>query len=133
MSTILLIGSNTALLEGVSQTLASAGHRALLAQSVAEALDLAAAERPLLAVIEHEVAGAEAMRIPLERGGAFVVYRSHAGATMPLPAPLARATLAQLVLPLERQRLLALVERVVERSAATGRTDRKTPREQRAL
>ena len=133
MAIILLLGTNTALLEGLSQTLASAGHRGMFARTVSEAMDLAAADRPLLAVLERSVATSETFRIPLQAGGAVVVYDTDRTTHDPLPAALARATLAQLVLPLERQRLLALVERVVERSAATGRAGRITPPEQRAL
>ena len=133
MATILLFGTNPALLEGLSQTLASAGHRGLFAHTLSEAMDLAAADRPLLAVVERSVAMSETLRIPLQAGGAVVVYDAVLTTHDPLPAALARATLAQLVLPLERQRLLALVERVVERSAATGRANRITPPEQRAF
>lgn len=133
MTTILLLGTNTALLEGLSQTLASAGHRGLFASTINEALEVAAAERPLLAVIERALASHEALRIPLVAGGAIVVYHAEVTHSDPLPASMARATLAELVLPLERQRLLALVQHVEERSAATGRSQRVTPPEQRAL
>lgn len=133
MATILLLGTNTALLEGLSQTLASAGHRGVFARSLSEAMELAAGDRPLLAVIERSVASPDTFRVPLQAGGAFVVYDSDQHSAEPLPPSLARATLAKLVLPLERQRLLALLSKVVERSAATGRANRVTPPEQRAL
>lgn len=134
MATILLLGTNTALLEGLSQMLANAGHRGVFAHSLGEAMDVGASDRPLLAVIERSLATTETLRVPLQAGGAFVIYDPDQHSTDPLPAAVARATLAKLVLPLERQRLLALVTRVVERSAATGRANnRTTPPEQRAL
>lgn len=133
MATILLLGTNTALLEGLSQTLASAGHQSLIARSPGEALDVTAAEKPLLAVVERELALTESFHLPLQAGGAVVVYDAEPGVTEPLPPKVARATLAKLVLPLERQRLLALVSHVVERSAQTGRAQSKTPPDQRAV
>ena len=133
MAKILLLGSNTALLEGLSQTLASAGHTGIFARTISEAVDVAAGERPLVAVLERSAAMGDAFRLPLEAGGAIVVYSTDHSFSEPLPAAVARATLAELVLPLERQRLLALVQRVVERSAATGRGVRATPTDQPAI
>jgi hypothetical protein len=44
-----------------------------------------------------------------------------------LPTKLQRATLAHLVLPLERHRLLALVQSFEHRSRTTGRLAREEP------
>jgi hypothetical protein len=44
-----------------------------------------------------------------------------------LPTKLQRATLAHLVLPLERHRLMALVQSFENRSRTTGRSTREEP------
>jgi hypothetical protein len=68
------------------------------------------------------------MQLPLARGGALLLYRSNVD-TQPVPlAPaLQRAALADLTLPLERHRLVALIQRVDERARATGRSRQKAP------
>src|SRR4051794_34029029 len=87
MCTVLLIGPNPALLEGLAQTLASAGHYALItaelgeARDVARAAETAGSERPLVAVIERSLAsnaGFEVLRLPLAPGGSLVLYRTDA-------------------------------------------------------
>ena len=45
----------------------------------------------------------------------------------PLPSALVRLVLADLTLPLERNRLLALVHRVADRARVTGRETGETP------
>ncbi len=68
-----------------------------------------------------EEAGAGAT-LPLTPGGAMIVYgRSHDARPF-LPTKLQRATLAHLVLPLERHRLVALVKSFDNRSRTTGRS-----------
>lgn len=131
MATVLLIGSDSALLEGLSQTLASAGHQATLATSLGEAVELAAGERPLLAVVERRLAtdAAHLLRVPLAPGGSLVLYRDPAEGRPPLAAAVERAALADLALPLERQRLVALVQHVERRSRAVGRGRATTPTE----
>jgi CheY-like chemotaxis protein len=79
MASILLVGGDEALLEGLAQMLAHAGHVPHAAHSVPDAIEVAASAR------------------------------------------LQRLVLADLDLPLERHRLLALVQRVDERARATGR------------
>jgi hypothetical protein len=100
---------------------------------MSEAIEISSPERPLVAVIERAIAMTDAHRVPLQAGGAMVVYDSERRPIEPMPTAVARATLAELVLPLERQRLLALIQHVVDRSDATGRARRKTPPEQRAI
>ena len=135
MATIVLIGSDPALLEGLAQTLAAGGHRALLATSIAEARELSASSRPLVAVIERQLAmtGSEVLGLPLARGGALLLYRTAATTGGSLSAPMQRATLADLTLPLERQRLVALIQSVEERARLTGRGRHPTPPELRAI
>ena len=156
MASIVLIGTDEALLEGLAQTLGAAGHRAERTTSVAEAVRRAADEPPLVVVAERSlavgtsggsngrVAAADLRRVALAPGGAVVLFRcvstDEAGATTAaangvaasvtaaastmaaLPPALQRTTLAELVLPLERHRLVALVQRVEERARRAGRT-----------
>lgn len=135
MARILLLGSDVSLLEGLAQTLAAVGHVPILADGLGEAVELAASEPPLLAVVDRDVAitSADAFRIPLAPGGALVLFRGVAGAAPPLAAALQRAVLAELTLPLERNRLVALVQHVEERARARGRDRIPTPPEHRAL
>ena len=139
MASILVLGTDETLLEGLAQTLVAAGHQPVLAASVSEAMQLAARSRPLVAVVERGLATAasEALRVPLLAGGALILFHpADAASTAPPAAPpaaLQRLMLADLTLPLERHRLVALVQRVEERARATGRWRRQTPPEQRAL
>ena len=134
MATILLVGGDAALLEGLSQALASAGHRPRVAAGVAEARTLANAEQPLVVVASRALAAIEpsvaALRVA--PGGALLLFHASAEHAPSLPSAVQRAALADLALPLERHRLLALVQRIDERSRVTGRSHR-TPPERRAL
>jgi len=121
---MLLVGADAALLEGIAQALASAGHHVLTAASLAEAGFVAAASPPLLAVVDRALlAHADVRGIGLAPGGALVVFGDPQS---PLPAPVRRMVLAELRLPLERERLSALALHVEARAASTGR-GRKTP------
>ena len=133
MATILLIGQDDALLEGLAQSLATNGHAARIARTIADAIEMAAAYPPLAVVVERELAlsDPEVMRAPLASGGALLLYRSDATTVAPLPPSLQRLVLADLTLPLERHRLFALIQRVDERARATGRRP-PTPPEHRA-
>lgn len=133
MATILLVGLDAALLEGLAQSLAGAGHFPRIAHTAAEGLELAAAPPPLAVIVERRLALAEPelLRIPLARGGALLLYRTHDVEPGTLAPSLQRLVLADLTLPLERHRLLALVQRVDDRAQATGRRH-PTPPEHRA-
>jgi hypothetical protein len=121
---VILVGAEAALLEGLAQTLLGCGHEVLFAGSVGDAAAGLNGEIPALAVISsealEEVSGGASL--PMTPGGALIVYcKSHDERPF-LPPQLQRATLAQLVLPLERKRLLALVQSFDARSRTTGRT-----------
>jgi hypothetical protein len=123
---ILLVGGNTALLEGLAQALASSGQRVIAAHSLDEAGELQARHPPILTVAErHMVADAEPaksfLHATLAGGGALVTYREAGDTSRALPAVLARHVLADLVLPLERNRLVALAEHLATRAKAVGR------------
>jgi CheY-like chemotaxis protein len=123
---ILLVGGNAALLEGLAQALASTGQRVVTAHSLDEALELQARHPPVLTVAERGlVSDAEPaksfMHGTLAGGGALVTYREAGDTSRALPAVLARHVLADLVLPLERVRLVALAEHLATRARAVGR------------
>lgn len=117
---LLLVGADAALLEGIAQTLAAAGHQVLTAASIDEASFIAAAAPPLVAVVDRTllVTDADARALGLAPGGALVVFGDPAS---PLPGPVRRTVLAELRLPLERARLTALTAHVAARAQRTGR------------
>lgn len=130
MTTILLVGNDAALLEGLAQTLAARDYTTAVAAGLQEAQDCASVEPPLVAVIERELAATSpglVLSIPLVRGGALVAFHQRPDERAVLPPSLQRAVLADLALPLERNRLLALVQHVEERARVTGRQRINTP------
>lgn len=135
---LLLIGSDDALLEGLVQMLAGGGIRVRVARSVTEGADFAMEEAPLVLVVDRECMvpddGHRVSRIPLAPGGALIVYQTVQAteAVATLPHRIARYTLADLALPLERQRLLALVQHVAMRARESGRRPDTLPVERRA-
>jgi DNA-binding NtrC family response regulator len=136
MTHILLIGTELPLLEGLAQSLAAQGFAPVVVQSLHDARESAAAKPPLIVVASRALAAvssAETLSIPLAPGGAMVLYRSVTTPLVTLPASVQRSVLADLSLPLERNRLMALVAHVEDRARATGRglrdsqTDEATP------
>ena len=126
MATVILVGADTALLEGLAQTLLGLDHNVLFATTVGEAGVLANDNMPALTVVSSaslEDAGLGAT-LPLSLGSALIVYGSSHGEQPFLPTRLQRATLAHLVLPLERHRLVALIQSFESRSRTTGRSMR---------
>jgi CheY-like chemotaxis protein len=123
VASILAIGSDAALLEGLSQTLSAAGHRVTIASDIPEALETLRGARPLVALVNRDelLSGGGVFRVALASGGALLAFRTADEVAARLPFQLQRATLADLVLPLERQRLLALIRNVESRALASGR------------
>jgi DNA-binding NtrC family response regulator len=131
---VLLVGEDAALLEGLSQSFAALGYVPQVVSTLHDAREFALATPPLLAIVDGELAaesGAEALAIPLAPGGALVLYHSADEDRPSISPTLQRAVLAELTLPLERNRLIALAQHVQERVRATGRGKRTTPPEQR--
>ena len=127
---ILLVGSDAALLEGLVQSLAGRGYAAVVAGGLQEGQECASASAPLVAVVERDLAAAapsQVLGIPLVPGGALVLFHQRSEDTAMLAPVIQRALLADLALPLERHRLLALVQHVEERVRATGRRSVNTP------
>ena len=123
---ILLAGGNTALLEGVAQALANTGHRVVVAHSLDEASDLQGRQPAILTVVERGLVtdtegGRNFLRTTMASEGVLVTYREAGDTSRAMPPLLARYVLADLVLPLERNRLVALAEHVATRARAVGR------------
>jgi len=133
MATILLIGTDGALLEGVAQLLAGSGHATATAHTLAEGRTLAALQPPLAVLVETAMALEDPQGIPapLMRGGAVLLYRTDERPSTVLPPTLQRLVLADLALPLEKHRLLTLVRCMADRAFVTGRRER--PQERRQL
>ena len=125
----MLVGADVALLEGLAQTLVGFGHEVSFAATVAEATGSLSADLPALAVVSCEALeeAGMGMTLPLAAGGAMIVYGTSHDDQPFLPTKLQRATLAHLVLPLERHRLLALVQSFDSRSRTTGRSKTEEP------
>jgi DNA-binding NtrC family response regulator len=136
MTHVMLVGSDVALLEGLAQALAALGHLPKVARTLAEARELSRAQAPLVMVVDRALAsdaGADLLTAPLASGGARLLYRTASSPLAPLLPSLQRAVLADLTLPLERHRLVALVQSVGERARLSGRSTRNTPPESRML
>jgi DNA-binding NtrC family response regulator len=124
MTQILLVGTDVSLLEGMAQSLSAQGHATRVASSFAEARELSTALPPLIAVVERALAAEsarEVLGLRLAAGGAVVLYRAGAMQPPAIPHVLQRHVLADLALPLERNRLAALVLSVRDRATAAGR------------
>jgi DNA-binding NtrC family response regulator len=129
---VLLVGDDAALLEGLAQSFAAAGYLPRTSTTLHDAREAAAEAAPLLAVIEGVLAAessADALAIPLAPGGALVLYHTTVDARPVIGPTLQRAVMADLTLPLERNRLMALAQHVQERVRTTGRGKRMTPPE----
>lgn len=133
---VLLVGEDAALLEGLAQSFAALGYTPRVALSLHDAREAAVSNPPLLAIMNGQVAAessADALAVQLSPGGALVLYHNAADERAPIPPTLQRAVMADLTLPLERNRLIALAQRLSERLRATGRSRRQTPPEQQAF
>lgn len=127
MATVILVGADTALLEGLAQTLLGLQHKVLFATTVGEAGAMASDNMRALTVVSSsalEEAGFGAT-LPFTLGSALIIYGSSDDEQPFLPTRLQRATLAHLILPLERHRLVALIQSFESRSRTTGRSMRE--------
>ena len=129
MAKVILVGADVALLEGLAKTLLGFGHDVMFAGTVDDASHGVHGDLPALAVVSSEALQnlAAGATLPLTSGGALIVYCKSHDERPYLPTQLQRATLAQLVLPLERKRLIALVQSFDARSRTTGRAFRDEP------
>jgi len=124
MTQIVLVGTEVPLLEGLAQSFGALGFTPMVAPTLHEGRELAAQHQPLIAVVSRVLAAessAETLGIPVAPGGALVLYRVVGSQLVTLSPRVQRAVMADLTLPLERNRLMALVQHVGERARATGR------------
>ena len=78
MTYVMLVGSDVALLEGLSQSLAGLGHRPSVYASIRDARDACVARPPLVLVVDRalaSIAGAELLQLPVAAGGARILRR----------------------------------------------------------
>lgn len=127
MCKVILVGDDIALLEGLAQTLVGCGHDVTFAATTSEAAAIMAGAEAAIVVVSTEAVedAGHGAALPLSANSALIVYGKSHGEHLFLPPKLQRATLAHLVLPLERQRLLALVQSFDSRSRTTGRSERE--------
>jgi len=121
---VILVGTDAALLEGLAQSYASSGFTPHVVPSLVDACELAAESAPIVAVVSRDMAlqsAGDAMAIQLAPGGSLVLYHGGDSADA-TPAILARSVVAELVLPLERLRLVALTKSLAGRAQVVGRT-----------
>jgi DNA-binding NtrC family response regulator len=134
MATILLAGEDAALLEGLAQLFATLGHSSTVVRTLAEARETSRRLSPLVSVVDRTLLGNEqTLGLSAAAGGATLLFGQGDEAPRLLPAQVRRAVLADLTLPLERNRRVALVQRVVDRAETVGRRTRNTPPETPAL
>ena len=122
MASLLIVGTDSALIEGIAQTLTARGHQLFFAPALADALDSLGGVRPLVVLVERSAIDEIRMtlRVPLAQRGAFLVFHAEGATDSPLPHRVQRATLAELELPLETQRLLALIRYIENRVHTLG-------------
>src|SRR5512141_2675763 len=103
MTLVIIVGTNTPLIEGVAQILRARDHQVFFSPNLAQALDTAGELRPLVVLVERSAIDEIRMtlRVPLAPRGAFIVFHGEDATPVALPHRVQRATLAELELPLE--------------------------------
>lgn len=136
MANVVLLGTDPALLEGLAQTLAAAGHAPIVIDDQADLLTVARAEGTTVLVTERALLLAPdvAERLPATLGAnALVAFHTSGtrddGGPAAVSPRLHRLVLADLCLPLERHRLVALVGCVEGLAARAGRDQASIGRE----
>lgn len=127
---ILLVGSDEGLLEGLAQVLCRLT-RVVTSPSLDAVREQWPEARPSLVVIEGaELANWSGPLPPLSDRGGLPVVTFHAAdspRTHPLAPQLARLVVADLELPLERHRLVAIAEHLLDRARSAGRENHTDP------
>lgn len=120
---VLVVGTDSVVLEGIVQTLTSSGFRVACAASNDEASLATAEERPLILLVASEltITHPQLLLLPRRAGGAALLWYTTPGEEPQLSAEVRRQVLAELLLPLERKRLVALARIVVDRAVESGR------------
>jgi hypothetical protein len=125
---VLIVGGDAALREGVLQSLRATGVTGEGCEDLSGAREIAAAAPPLALVVDAKLSTAQqgAGGIPLLPGAAVILFRDDVSTARPTQQVFGRSLVAELCLPLERARLMALLQRIVARARITGR-DRRAP------
>jgi DNA-binding NtrC family response regulator len=128
MMDVLIVGGDSVVQEGVLQAVRAAGLRAEWCPTGESAREAAADVPPTALVVHVDIAGDadRARQIPLRSGGAVILFRDGERSGESAEQVFGRTVIAELSLPLERTRLIALLNRIVERARITGR-DRRIP------
>ena len=125
MARVILVGGDAALLEGLAQSLHGFDHEVLFASSIPE-IPLETNDPALLVIstdaLEESGIGTT---LPLSPGSALIVFGTSTSDRPFLSPRLQRATLAYLVLPLERHRLVALAHSFDGRARTSIRAERE--------
>lgn len=125
---VLIVGGDPAVQEGVLQSVRASGLGAEGCADLPCAREAISDGPPVALVVHESLAGAIA---ELERrahapGGAVIVFHDSSEEQPRSTQSFSRSVIAELVLPLERARLVALLTHIVVRARATGR-DRRGP------
>src|SRR2546423_12455265 len=94
--TILLLGSDAALLEGLSQSLGALGYSPKVALGIHDSREIGLGDPPLIVVAATALlvdGTAELLRIPLAPGGALVLYHTTGHPSVVLTPTVQRAVL----------------------------------------
>ena len=124
---VLIVGGECTVQEGVLQAVRAAALRAEWCATADSAREAALESPPTALVVHVDIArdGDAARQIPLKSGGAVILFRDGDQTGASAGQVFGRTVVAELRLPLERARLVALLSRIVERARITGR-DRRT-------
>jgi hypothetical protein len=125
---VLIVGGDSTVQEGVLQAVRAAALRAEWCATADSAREAALESPPTALVVHVNIAGQgeRARQIPLKSGGAVILFRDGDPVGASAGQVFGRTVVAELTLPLERARLVALLSRIVERARITGR-DRHAP------
>lgn len=128
MANVVLLGTDSAVLEALAQTLVGTGHTTLMADDTADLLAIARASCTTVLVTERSLLQAPdvAERLPARLGAdALIAFHSAEAAdgdcSNVVAQRLHRLVLADLCLPQERQRLVALIGAVEQLAERAGR------------
>jgi hypothetical protein len=125
---VLIVGGDPAVQEGVLQSVRAAGLNAEGCPDVRCAREAVSESRPVALVLHADLgsAGEELRDLSPIPGGAVVLFRDADQGDASAGQPFGRSVIAELTLPLERARLIALLNHIVARARVTGH-DKRPP------
>jgi hypothetical protein len=125
---VLIVGGDPAVQEGVLQSIRAAGLSAEVCPDLSCARDSLEEVSPLALVVHETLASAvsELRHSAPSASSAVILFRDGTGTRTPFTQSFGRSVIAELTLPLERARLVALLTHIVMRARQTGR-DKRSP------